>query len=93
LTDGTVWRNGGGVVINNDMNEEQLRAACDTIVADAKQLRKIGALNILRAAHISEHSGDEEVVQMLVCEAAVMLSVASQIEDLFCPSTDTDANL
>jgi hypothetical protein len=49
-------------------------------------------LNIIRAAHISEHGGDQEVSQLLISEAAVMLSVASQIEDLLCPPSP-DANL
>ena len=75
------------------MGEEKLRAACETLVADAQHLRRIGGLNIIRAAHISEKNGDEEVSQLLISEAAVMLSVASQIEDLLCPPSDTDANL
>jgi hypothetical protein len=88
-----VGRNHDAVVRNNDMGEEKLRAACETLVADAQQLRRIGGLNIIRAAHIQEKSGDEEVAQLLISEAAVMLSVASQIEELFCPPTDADANL
>lgn len=86
-------RNDDAVVRNNDMGEEKLRAACETLVADAQQLRRIGGLNIIRAAHIQEKSGDDEVAQLLISEAAVMLSVASQIEDLFCPPSDADANL
>jgi hypothetical protein len=50
-------------------------------------------MNIIRAAHIHEQSGDEEVSQLLISEAAVMLSVASQIEELLCPPSDPDANL
>jgi hypothetical protein len=88
-----VGRNDDAVVRNNDMGEEKLRAACETLVADAQQLRRIGGLNIIRAAHIQEKSGDDEVAQLLISEAAVMLSVASQIEDLFCPPSDADANL
>ncbi len=74
------------------MSGDDLRAACETLVADAQQLRRIGGLNIIRAAHISEKSGDDEVAQLLIAEASVMLSVASQIEDLFCPPSP-DANL
>lgn len=88
-----VGRNHDGVVRNNDIDGEEFRAACETIVKDAKHLRRIGALNIIRAAHISEHSGDQEVSKLLISEAAVMLSVASQIEDLLCPPSDPDANL
>ena len=80
------------MVRNNDMSGDDLRAACETLVADAQQLRRIGGLNIIRAAHISEKSGDDEVAQLLIAEASVMLSVASQIEDLFCPPSP-DANL
>lgn len=74
------------------MSEERLRAACETLVADAQHLRRIGGMNIIRAAHISEKNGDEEVAQLLISEAAVMLSVASQIEDLLCPPSE-DVNL
>jgi hypothetical protein len=88
-----VGRNHDAVVRNNDMSGEDFQAACETIVEDAKHLRRIGALNIIRAAHISEHGGDQEVSQLLISEAAVMLSVASQIEDLLCPPSDPDANL
>lgn len=87
-----VGRNHDGVVRNNDMGEEKLRAACETLVADAQHLRRIGGLNIIRAAHIQDQRGDEEVAQLLIAEAAVMLSVASQIEDLLCPPSE-DANL
>jgi hypothetical protein len=87
-----VGGNHDGVVRNNDMSGDDLRAACETLVADAQQLRRIGGLNIIRAAHISEKSGDDEVAQLLIAEASVMLSVASQIEDLFCPPSP-DANL
>ena len=87
-----VGRNHDGVVRNNDMSEERLRAACETLVADAQHLRRIGGMNIIRAAHISEKNGDEEVAQLLISEAAVMLSVASQIEDLLCPPSE-DVNL
>ena len=88
-----VGRNHDGVVRNNDISGDNFRAACETLVADAQQLRRIGGLNIMRAAHIQEQSGDEEVAQLLVAEAAVMLSVASQIEELLCPPSDADANL
>jgi len=88
-----VGRNHDGVVQNNDMGGEDFRAACETLVTDAQHLRRIGGLNIIRAAHIQDQRGDEEVAQLLISEAAVMLSVASQIEDLLCPPSDPDANL
>ncbi len=88
-----VGRNHDAVVRNNDISGDNFRAACETLVADAKHLRRIGGMNIIRAAHIHEQSGDEEVSQLLISEAAVMLSVASQIEDLLCPPSDPDANL
>jgi Cdc6-like AAA superfamily ATPase len=83
------------VVRNNDRipSGDELRSACQKLVDDAQDLRRIAGLNILRAANIAEKDGDEEVVQLLVSEASVMMSVASQIEWLFVADQDTDANL
>jgi len=78
------------VVRNNERipTGDELRAACDNLVADAQQLRRIAGLNILRAAHIADVNGDTEVAKLLVSEAAVMMSVASAIEYLFVPESD-----
>jgi len=62
-------------------------------MADAQQLRRIGALNIIRASNIAEAKGDEEVVNLLLSEAAVMMSVASQIEWLFSTEENDDGTL
>jgi Cdc6-like AAA superfamily ATPase len=83
------------VVRNNDRipSGDELRAACQKLVDDAQDLRRIAGLNILRAANIAEKDGDGEVVRLLVSEASVMMSVASQIEWLFVAESDTDDNL
>lgn len=61
---------------------------------EARQLRRIAGLNIIRAAHIADINGDDEVAKLLVSEASVMLSVATKVEDLFAPPPEnTDANL
>jgi len=59
---------------------------------EARQLRRIAGLNIIRAAHIADINGDDEVAQLLVSEASVMLSVATKVEELFEPP-NSDANL
>lgn len=83
------------MVRNNDRipSGDELRSACQKLVDDAQDLRRIAGLNILRAANIAEKDGDGEVVQLLISEASVMMSVASQIEWLFVAESDTDANL
>lgn len=83
------------MVRNNDRipSQDELRAACQKLVDESHELRRIAGLNILRAANISEQGGNEDVVQLLVSEASVMMSVASQIEWLFVAESDTDANL
>ena len=83
------------MVRNNDRipSQDELLDACEKLVSEAKDLRRIAGLNILRAANIAEKDGDGEVVQLLISEASVMLSVASQIEWLFVQPEDTDANL
>ena len=85
------------MVRNNDKlpTGDELRSACQKLVDEAQQLRRIAGLNIVRAAHIADTHGDDEVARLLVSEASVMLSVASQIEWLFCADQDEtpDANL
>lgn len=83
------------MVRNNDRipSADELRSACQKLVDEAQDLRRIAGLNILRAANIAEKDGDGEVVQLLISEASVMMSVASQIEWLFVPEQDTDVNL
>lgn len=83
------------MVRNNDRipSPDELRAACQQLVDDSVELRRIAGLNILRASNIADQNGDKEVVQLLISEASVMLSVATQIEWLFVAESDTDANL
>ena len=86
---------GVGVVCNNDKapEGEELLNACQKLVDDSQELRRIAGLNVVRAAHIADVNGDDEVAQLLVSEASVMLSIASQIEWLFCTEPNTDVNL
>ena len=83
------------MVRNNDRipSGDELRSACQQLVADSVELRRIAGLNILRASNIAEQNGDQQVVQLLISEASVMLSVATQIEWLFVQPEDTDDNL
>lgn len=84
------------MVRNNDRTPsgDELRSACQQLVDEAQDLRRIAGLNILRAANIAEVNGDTEVVKLLISEASVMMSVASQIEWLFVTDDKTDdANL
>ncbi len=82
------------MVRNNDRipSGEELRAACQQLLDDSQELRRIAGLNILRAANISEQGGNDDVVRLLISEAGVMMSVASQIEWLFV-SPEDDVNL
>lgn len=83
------------MVRNNDRipSQEELREACQQLVDDSVELRRIAGLNILRASNIAEQGGNEDVVQLLLSEASVMLSVATQVEWLFVADTNDDANL
>ena len=83
------------MVRNNDRipSADELRAACQKLVEESLELRRIAGLNILRASNLADQNGDKEVVQLLISEASVMLSVATQIEWLFVAESDTDANL
>lgn len=69
---------------NNDITPDaDLRAYCSRLCSEARELRRIAGLNIIRAAHIADVEGDEGVARLLLGEAAVMMSVATQIEELF----------
>lgn len=64
------------------------------LASEVAELRRIGGMNIVRAAHIAEVNGDNEVAWMLVKEASVMLSVATKVEDLLgIERPDDNANL
>lgn len=72
---------------------EDIVEACQKLVDESQQLRRIAGLNILRAANIAEAGGNKDVVELLISEASVMMSVASQIEWLLVPEENNDANL
>ena len=78
-------------MVNFDEQPEEL----ETFVGELAELRRIAALNIVRAADILDRHDDEEVSQMLIHEAAVMLTVVSKVEYLLGvdPPENTDVNL
>lgn len=51
------------------------------LVSDLMRLRKIAGLNIHRASCIA-HEGDDEVANLLLNEAGVMLTVVVNVEKL-----------
>lgn len=77
------------------VNFDKQREEYDTFVSEVAELRRIAGLNIVRAADILDRHEDEEVAQLLVHEASVMLTVASKVEYLLGidPPKNTDVNL
>ena len=65
-------------MVNYDDNTDEYQ----TLVDELAELRRIAALNILRAADILDRHKDKEVAQLLVSEAALMLIVANKVEHL-----------
>ena len=65
-------------MVNYDDNTDEYQ----TLVDELKELRRIAALNIIRAADILERHNDKEVAKLLVSEAALMLIVANKVEHL-----------
>jgi hypothetical protein len=65
------------------------------LASELAELRRIGALNIVRASHIADINGDNEVAWLLVREASVMISVATKVEELIGvePPENNDVNL
>ena len=80
-------------MVNYDENTDEYQ----TLVDELKELRRIATLNIIRAADILERHKDEEVSQLLVSEAALMLIVVTKVEHLIgvepTEETNGDANL
>ena len=78
-------------MVNFDEQPEEL----ETFVGELAELRRIAALNIVRAADILDRHNDEEVSEMLIHEAAVMLTVVSKVEYLLGvdPPENTNVNL
>ena len=75
-------------VVNYDENTDEYQ----TLVDELKELRRIAALNIIRAADILERHKDEEVAQLLVSEAALMLIVVNKVEHLIGVEPPDDNN-
>lgn len=71
-----------GFVVNYDDEQEEVNKIADELASEVGELRRIGGLNIVRAAHIADANGDDEVALLLVREASVMLSVATKVERL-----------
>lgn len=77
-------------MVNFDEHQDEL----NELASEVAELRRIGGMNIVRAAHIAEVNGDNEVAWMLVKEASVMLAVATKVEDLLgIERQDDNANL
>lgn len=79
-------------MVNYDDNTDEYQ----TLVDELAELRRIAALNIIRAADILQRHKDEEVAQLLVSEAALMLIVANKVEHLIGvepPESTDDVNL
>lgn len=77
------------------VNFEQPEDAYQELVDELAELRRIAGFNIIRAADIMDRHKDEEVSQLLIAEASVMLSVATKVEYLLGvePPENRDANL
>ena len=77
------------------VNFEEQPEELETFVGELAELRRIAALNIVRAADILDRHDDEEVSKMLIHEAAVMLTVVSKVEYLLGvdPPANSDVNL
>lgn len=78
-------------MVNFQEQPEELK----TFVSELTELRRIAGLNIVRAADILDRHKDEEVAQLLIHEAAVMLTVVSKVEYLLGvdPPKNDDVNL
>jgi hypothetical protein len=72
-------------VVNFQEQPEELK----TFVSELAELRRIAGLNIV------DRHNDEEVAELLIHEASVMLTVVSKVEYLLGvdPPANTDANL
>lgn len=81
-----------GVCVVQENHEDPYEWSPAEFYEEALQLRRIAGLNIVRAATIIDTTGDNEVSDLLISEAAVMLSVASKVEQLFRPP-DIDVNI
>jgi hypothetical protein len=69
----------------NDDQDSLEESGCEIegILAETNELRKIAARTILRSSVIMDNKQDEDVAQMLLLEAAVMMSLIHRIENFF----------
>jgi len=77
---------------NDDHNSaEESGCEIEGILAETDELRKIAARTILRSSVIMDNKQDEDVAQMLLLEAAVMMSLIHRIENFFTDNSDGSA--
>jgi hypothetical protein len=69
----------------NDDQDSVEESGCEIegILAETNELRKIAARTILRSSVIMDNKQDEDIAQMLLLEAAVMMSLIHRIENFF----------
>ena len=72
---------------NLDNNDNSESCEIEGILVESQELKKVAARTILRASMILDKDQDEEVAQMLLQEASVMMSLVHRIENYF---TNTD---
>ena len=76
------------MVTNNSLSsdDDDFAQKVDELLSEVGELKKVAARNVLRAADIANsHPHELDVSRLLLGEAAVMMSVASRIEDLLDP--------
>lgn len=72
---------------NLDNSDNSESCEIEGILVESQELKKVAARTILRASMILDKDQDEEVAQMLLQEASVMMSLVHRIENYF---TNTD---
>lgn len=72
---------------NLDNSDNSESCEIEGILVESQELKKVAARTILRASMILDKDQDEEVAQMLLQEASVMMSLVHRLENYF---TNTD---
>lgn len=72
---------------NLDNSDNSESCEIEGILVESQELKKVAARTILRASMILDKDQDEEVAQMLLQEASVMMSLVHRVENYF---TNTD---
>lgn len=72
---------------NLDNSDNSESCEIEGILVESQELKKVAARTILRASMILDKDQDEEVAQMLLKEASVMMSLVHRLENYF---TNTD---